>query len=174
VNEILSASALTDTEANEAIHLEEVDVAASLCDSLSPFELIIERKKLRLTRDDFSFTLTTDRKRLSLILSNLISNAVNYTDDGGCIRVEFREGTLAIENDCNNLDGDLERLFEPFYTLSYSRDKVKSGTGLGLYIVKRNLELLNIPYDIARTESGLRFSIDFKRDKNFVFDEFTE
>jgi len=45
--------------------------------------------------------------------------------------------------------------------LEYSRDKNKSGTGLGLYIVKNNLEKLDHDYKIENTEEGIKFSIFF-------------
>jgi len=159
VHEILNASALTDTEACKDINLEEVDIGVLLEESLTPFKLIIEKKNLNLIKHTFSFFILTDRKRLSHIFSNLLSNAVNYTENGGKICISFEGNSLHIENECKSLNGNLEKLFEPFYTLSYSRDKVKSGTGLGLYIVKRNLELLNTPYQMERTKSGLKFSI---------------
>jgi len=163
VSEILEACALTDTEATEVINLEEVDIGALLTEVLTPYKLIMDNKNLRLQRGDFSFVCITDRKLLFHTFSNLISNAVNYTENGNKINIHFRENSLSIENECDELNEDLEKLFEPFYTLSYSRDKVKSGTGLGLYIVKRNLELLNLPYQMTRTELGVKFSIDFEK-----------
>ena len=162
VHEILSASALSGTESREAVCAEETDVSALLSEALAPYRLIIERKGLHLITDDFSYTAVTDRKLLLHSLSNLISNAVNYTEDRGSIRIHFKDKTLSVENDCSVPDVDLEKLFEPFYTLSYSRDKVESGTGLGLYIVKRNLELLSLPYQMEHTGRGLKFSISFE------------
>jgi len=201
VHEILNASALSDVEAAEAFHFEEIDLSLLLSEALAPYRLLIEKKNLQLTKDEFSFIISTDRKLLFHTLSNLISNAVNYTQDGDEICVSFNGAALSIENKCEPLGEDLEKLFEPFYTLSYdfsqqqinvptsnirsaamydssqqqinvptsnirsaamhSRDKIKSGTGLGLYIVKRNLEFLGMSYQMEQTNSGVKFSIMF-------------
>lgn len=100
------------------------------------------------------------------VMSNLISNAVRYTPDGGAVRVSIEQTDLghllSIENECDPIpQEELSKLFEPFYTRSYNRDKTQSGTGLGLYIVGRNLDRLAIPYEVESTSLGLAIHIRF-------------
>jgi signal transduction histidine kinase len=58
-------------------------------------------------------------------------------------------------------EDDLHKIFEPFYTLSQSRCREQSGNGLGLYIVKRNLEALKLKYSMRNTANGAVFEIFF-------------
>lgn len=165
VNEILNASAVDNI--NDAVSFEPVDISLIIRKALKGYSLFIEEKNLRVSFEPFDFVCHTDKQILLNAISNLISNAVKYTDTGGEIKISFsREqdsGVLAIENQCGNIsDDELQKLFEPFYSRSYSRDRSKSGTGLGLFIVKRNLERLNILYKFENTQSGVRFCMTFK------------
>ena len=69
---------------------------------------------------------------------------------------------LAIRNDCAEpiADGELEKLVEPFYTRNFSRDRDKSGTGLGLYIVRQALERLQIGYRLEYSDNRFGFIMD--------------
>ena len=74
---------------------------------------------------------------------------------------------LSVENQCEPIpETQLQRLTEPFYTPDYSRSKAESGTGLGLYIVKKNLDRLGIPLTITNTSSGLKVSIQLRGSLN--------
>ena len=68
---------------------------------------------------------------------------------------------LSIGNDCGEpiSDMDLQKILEPFYTRSYSRNRDTSGTGLGLYIVRRGLERLKIAYRLDNSNSRFEFSL---------------
>ena len=82
---------------------------------------------------------------LERILSNLIANAIRYTDSGsilvGCRRVgsspriEVRDTGRGIASE------HLDRIFDEFYQVSDARKLKKRGLGLGLNIVKRLAEL---------------------------------
>lgn len=57
-------------------------------------------------------------------LSNVLTNAVLYTDGGKKISVSFNENRLIIENECIPIPKEhLKHIFEPFYRLDYSRDR---------------------------------------------------
>lgn len=84
-----------------------------------------------------------DRQRLHLVFVNLVKNAVAYTPEGGRVSVTaeaFEESgedwvRCRVEDEGAGIaEGDLPRLFEPFFT------RRKGGTGLGLSIVQRVVE----------------------------------
>jgi len=127
----------------------------------------IHEKKLTLTQKLSPMVIISDPDTLYRAISNLISNAVRYAPRNGEIHVTIAgEGTkrqLSIENECEPIPKDeIPKLFEPFYTRSYSRDKTKSGTGLGLYIVRRSLERLDIPYEANNTDLGFQVSLQLE------------
>lgn len=95
--------------------------------------------------------MEADEDRLRQIFVNLISNAINYTQDGGQVRLNVREtlsqqGEERIIFDVTDTGmgiprKDLPRIFERFYRVDKARSRSSGGTGLGLSIVKHLVEL---------------------------------
>ncbi len=86
-----------------------------------------------------------DRERLHQVLTNLMLNAVKYTDPGGHIDVRFlmREGvpTVAVVDDGRGVTPeDLESIFQPFVQTARSLDRSEGGLGLGLAVVSEIAE----------------------------------
>jgi two-component system, cell cycle sensor histidine kinase DivJ len=85
--------------------------------------------------------MIADKRALSQILLNLVSNAIRFTDRGGKVtlgaRAEAAHITFAVEdNGVGISDADLERVGEPYFQAGNSYDRRQGGTGLGLSIVK--------------------------------------
>lgn len=110
--------------------------------------------------------LFTDRRRLKQVLLNLVSNAVNYTNDGSVL---IKTEKINNENICIAVidtgigidDQEMARLFQPFQQIDSSLTKHNKGTGLGLYLCKKLMKLLD--GDIyARSSKGFgsTFSIE--------------
>lgn len=88
--------------------------------------------------------VTADESRIAQVVTNLVSNAVRYTPEGGTIWIRVfadeKEATFQIENESEHLPKDvLEKIFESFYRADDSR--TGKGTGLGLPIAKSIIEL---------------------------------
>ena len=82
---------------------------------------------------------------LSLMVHNLIDNAVRYTPPGGEVRVSLRRGRqsaiLEVEDTGVGIPSrDLDKIFERFYRVDPARSRVTGGTGLGLSIVRHVAE----------------------------------
>ncbi len=92
-----------------------------------------------------------DEDRLKQIFMNLLSNAINYTQEGGRVRVDVDviegEGAeekvrIAVSDTGIGIPKkDLPRIFERFYRVDKARSRSSGGTGLGLSIVKHLTEL---------------------------------
>ncbi len=91
--------------------------------------------------------LTNDPGRVRQILYNLVSNAVKFTPDGGAVSIRAREEgglvTISVQDTGIGIDpSDTERIFEEFQQIDSSASREYPGTGLGLALVKKLVELL--------------------------------
>jgi two-component system, OmpR family, phosphate regulon sensor histidine kinase PhoR len=101
--------------------------------------------------------LLANRKNIEEVLSNLITNAINYTPEGGTVSV-----SACVEGDylCMRVrdsgigipETDLERIFDRFYRVKDIRTKYVVGTGLGLAIIK---SIVEAHHGMIRVESEL-------------------
>jgi PAS domain S-box-containing protein len=87
-----------------------------------------------------------DRVRLRQILYNLISNAVKFTDRGGMVRIRARHddarvAIAVIDNGVGIASADLSRLYRTFEQLALPSGDRPPGTGLGLALTKRLVEM---------------------------------
>jgi signal transduction histidine kinase len=87
-----------------------------------------------------------DRVRLRQILYNLISNAVKFTDKGGMVRIrarrdEDRVSIAVIDTGVGIAPTDLSRLYRAFEQLTLPSGDRPQGTGLGLALTKRLVEM---------------------------------
>ncbi|TDG00746.1 two-component system histidine kinase PnpS [Paenibacillus piri] len=103
---------------------------------------------------DETIYIEADEDRLRQILINLLSNGINYTPEGGKVKVKVDSlpgGEDGAENERVRLTisdtgigipkKDLPRIFERFYRVDKARSRSSGGTGLGLSIVKHLVEL---------------------------------
>jgi signal transduction histidine kinase len=89
-------------------------------------------------------TIEADERKVKQILYNLLSNAVKFTPDGGRVDVSVRtdNGDIRVEVRDNGIGiapADQERIFEEFRQVG--RERSREGTGLGLTLTKRFVEL---------------------------------
>lgn len=88
------------------------------------------------------FEITFDKIGLKSILVNLLHNATKHTKQGSITVKSFSKGVI-IEDTGIGIDSkDVEMIFEPFFCVDESKNREKSGFGLGLSIAK-NLALNN-------------------------------
>lgn len=150
VNDLLNVSRI---EANKLeINLESVDMMSVVKDVFDEVYYSKSQDK------DIKFTVLeqplpkvlADPEKLREVLLNLIGNAVKYTDSGGSIIVSFFTDGRVLEISVKDSGigiskEDLGRLFTRFGRLdnSYVSFSTSGGTGLGLYISKSLIELMN-------------------------------
>lgn len=96
---------------------------------------------LQVDAPEEPLVICSDRDGFQTIASNLLSNAVRYTEAGGrvSVRLSIMEEQLVFEVSDTGIgmsEQDLERIFERFYRAQKDRNTSSGGTGLGLSIVK--------------------------------------
>lgn len=105
------------------------------------FDGELSNKNLKLEIDGTASIVSIDKDRFSGVISNLVSNAVKYTPDGGQIRVliqDFPEESMFVieDNGMGIPEDELPFIFERFYRADKSRNRKTGGAGIGLAIVK--------------------------------------
>lgn len=114
-----------------------------LDESKSYFEELAAKKnislKYRLTKKEIYIFI--DPERIHQVISNLIHNAVKFTEPGGHIRVEAAVLSEKIhvgvmDTGIGIADKDLSKIFDKFMQVSHRKDIEKKGVGLGLSIAR--------------------------------------
>lgn len=127
------------------------------------YQVIVKSKQIQYTTEiPDDIYVRTKIKLFSHALSNLFSNAANYTSAHGVIHVRYstKDGALMIENTCTPLtDEELRTISLPFRS---GKKRSELSNGLGLYIVKQILGLLELKFSFLPMENqkGMRFTID--------------
>ena len=154
INDILDIAKLNSGKTE--LHLEPVDVDLLVTEALSIVSKKAESAGIRLavTAGAHGTTIQADTVRLRQVLINLLSNAVKFTPEGGRVEIATRieGGQLCVEvkdTGVGMAPEDIPRALEPFIQVRGDQQITHEGTGLGLPISKRLVEL-----------HGGRFEID--------------
>ncbi|MCS7019778.1 MAG: ATP-binding protein [Cytophagales bacterium] len=111
-----------------------------------------------------------DYNRIGQVMTNLVSNAIKYGNEGGHVRVIFMSDAqyvqIAVADDGPGIPREHQRrIFERFYRIEKSRSRKQGGSGLGLAIVKHILEKHHT--DIAlHSEVGVGTTFTFRLPKS--------
>ncbi|MFI0427257.1 MAG: sensor histidine kinase [Flavobacterium sp.] len=148
---------------NESIYLN-----ALVLDNLARFSEKIEAKKLTIkTNFTADYHLQSDNYLISIIVSNLISNGIKYTENNGEITIGLSQNSNAIllsvaDNGIGISKMDLDKVFNSFYRSDSTNQAKIKGTGLGLSIVKRLCDLLKIEVSVSsELQVGTVFNLSF-------------
>lgn len=134
------------------VNPEPVDLISLLDQTLNMFRSNYPLIGISLDHSEAPETgVVSDRQGISLILSNIISNAFKFTPAKGTVAValarDAETGAVKVtiaDSGCGIDHADLETIFEPYHRGSAKTTHVTQGTGLGLSICRRLAELLEI------------------------------
>jgi len=129
----------TDFDINELVRL-----------TLLKFEMMITPKDIdvSLSISEGRVLVNADKDSISQVLINLINNAVKFTPQGGWIAIDIDEKKdkvlITVNNSGHGIEEDqITHIWDRFYKTDKSRSQERTGVGLGLYIVKRILNMHN-------------------------------
>lgn len=128
---------------------EAIDTYDIISQTLEGLDVMIREKKHTITLDipmDIH-DIYADIHAIEQILTNIISNAVKYTNEKGKIEVKCRNVKDGVEisvkdNGIGIPKNDINRIFERFYRVEKGRSRAMGGTGLGLSIAKEMTETM--------------------------------
>ncbi len=147
INDVLD---LTKIEAGRLeLYYEEVDLKELINGVLLTTAVLVSGRPIRLETDiDRNVPLIhVDRMRMRQVLLNLVSNAVKFTDQGFIkviVRLEPEESVIKVSVEDTGIgiaEKDLKRIFQEFVQLDAELTRRAGGTGLGLPISKKFVEM---------------------------------
>lgn len=137
IQQILSVYSIENLKDDEEI----VCIKNELSRVFQKYDVLIHQKELRIQNDVKDETMYIGKTALNIILSNLISNAINYTYEKGMIQIGIEQDYFYIQN---------------------KQDSTQpKGNGLGLYIVRNLLDNYKMKYEVIEGEDFI-FKIQFK------------
>jgi signal transduction histidine kinase len=146
INDVLDISKI---EADKVeLELEEFNIKDLVKEILDIVYPRANEKKLSLSSEiPDDFVLYSDKRRIKQVIINLVTNAINYSNEGSiqvkAIKIEDNKMKLSvIDTGIGISDKDLARLFQPFQQIDSSLTKPNKGTGLGLYLCRKIMHLL--------------------------------
>jgi len=152
---------------------KNIDVSQIIKDTVAELKIQADEKKLslqyKLHRDHLPL-IRVDSERFKQVLINLIGNAIKYTEKGG-VEVITEEKDKGKMLEINIKDTGIgmsakaqQRLFEKFYRVQNEKTADVVGTGLGLWITKKIVEMMRGSIRVSSienvgTQATLRFPI---------------
>ncbi|MFZ2632650.1 MAG: HAMP domain-containing sensor histidine kinase [Desulfosalsimonadaceae bacterium] len=156
---------ITETEAGVGrFEKETVDLKKLLTDACDLFQPVADEKDISLlTRLPDELVIRSDKGRLQRMATNLLENAIKYTDAGGKVTISAYKdnGQVHIgfaDTGIGISETDLPKIFDRFYRCDNSR--TQPGTGLGLCLVKAIANALGGEIRVtSKLSEGSTFSV---------------
>ncbi len=154
-------------QGTEKYPMEMVNISSIAESACEDFTLIADKNISVISKIQKEVKIMANRELFTLLINNLIQNAIRYGKENGHVFVELKESskdvTLVVEDDGVGIaEDDLKHIWEIFYRADKSRNS--KGLGLGLSLVKRIAEFHGGTAEVeSRTGEGSRFICAFKK-----------
>lgn len=152
INIVQDLEGISKLESNNLVlDLERFDIVELVHEIIESIEFQADERRISIvttcTEDD-RYYVTADRKLISQVIVNLLTNSIKYGCHGGTTKVYFIDiydkMMIEIQDNGTGMERDmLPRIFERFFRVDKSRSRSQGGTGLGLAIVKHIIEAHN-------------------------------
>ncbi|RPH26708.1 MAG: response regulator [Bacteroidales bacterium] len=172
INDIINIS--TIEAGQEKVHEGKVSINSMIIDIYNQFHLAANEKSIELyyktfTSDDEA-TVVSDEAKLIEILSNLINNAIKFSNKGSIefgYTIKDNEFEFFVKDSGIGIPESMhENIFKRFYQVETNSDRTYGGSGLGLSISKAYVEMLGGKIWVnSQVDSGsiFYFTIPYKK-----------
>ncbi|WP_330393192.1 sensor histidine kinase [Butyrivibrio hungatei] len=148
------------------LNITSVDVVLLTEVVLKRMKPIAQRRNIDLTLESKrTITAEIDEVKISLVIMNLVENAIKYNRDNGWVKVELDADhqyfTVKVMDSGIGIPGDsLDHIYERFYRVDKSRSREIGGTGLGLAIARNAVLMHRGTIDVTSTvDEGTTFTV---------------
>ena len=165
---------LSKTDGSQRSEYKMIDLAELFRVQIADVTELLSEKELSLTVDiPDKLLCEVDSVQMERAFQNILINAIRYSPNGEEINI-----SLSNEKNTNTVFGKIENtgvtipkkeishLFEAFYRVDMSRNRNTGGTGLGLYIVRKIMDLHHAKYGIKNSDKGVLFWFKMPQRRN--------
>ena len=141
INELLTLVKLDRLE--QPLNIQKVNVTKLLEDVIKRLVPLADQKDINIEFEETrQFEIDADEMKLSLVFTNLVENAVKYTEPGGSVQIstdgDYQNVFITVkDNGMGITENEQPKVFERFYRIDKTRDRETGGTGLGLAIAQK-------------------------------------
>ena len=145
INDILDLSKIEAGKMD--LQLEHFSIQEAVTEVNTIITALANKKQIQLALElNQDVTIEADKLKFKQILYNLLSNAIKFTDEGGKVTMKFETSSSALLGSVTDTGvgispQDREKLFQPFTQLDASSTRAHGGTGLGLALTNRLIQL---------------------------------
>ena len=156
---------LSKTDESQKSEYKMIDLAELLRIQIADVTELLSEKELSLTVDiPDKLLCEVDSAQMERALQTILINAIRYSPNGEEINISLSNEKntnivfCKIENTGVTIpEEEISHLFEAFYRVDASRNRNTGGTGLGLYIVRKIMDLHHAKYGIKNSDRGVLF-----------------
>ncbi len=156
--------ATTIIEGNEirkSAEIKKIDYSERIQKIVSSLKMRFNKKGLDLLYDKKPFVVDTDTKILDNVLYNLLINGYKYTQEGSVAIITEKNQLIIRDTGQGIASEDIPNVFKPYFR----GDNIShiNGEGLGLYNVKKDLDLLGVTIELtSKINEFTEFRLTFK------------
>ncbi|MCT4605640.1 MAG: HAMP domain-containing histidine kinase [Marinisporobacter sp.] len=162
VTSLLTATRIEEKKVKiEKINVKKmIDTSIKLCTPLAQ-----DKKILMINHCDDLVIIRADQDSFQEIIINLLENSIKYGKDHGFVKFECYKKNdetfiTIIDDGIGISQEDLPNIFDNFYRVEESRTRKKGGSGIGLYVVKKLVEMHKWNIDVeSKLNEGSKFII---------------
>lgn len=165
VNDLLQLSSMDSGKVE--LFLESYTWNSLVTNVVGKLRVQLDKKQLTLKVNESRADIVSafDYDRMEQVITNLITNSIKYTKEGGVISVSLSDDDKNVyvsvkDSGIGIAPEHLEHLFSRFYRVDKSRERARGGSGLGLSIVKQMLDLHSADIEVQSVPNeGTEFSV---------------
>ncbi len=146
----------------------DLDVADMIVSELSPLRELAQQRHLRIELLlPENCEMNAPWNHATMLIRNLLENAIKYASFGGEVKVELSQTVLSICNQGTPQEGwESGQYFEPFFRPDAARNSQTGGNGLGLAICKAIADSNGWALQLTQQENRIYALVHFEKDRN--------
>jgi len=168
VSDMLDLSKIENN--NMVLNIKSINIYEITKSIIDNFKLVDENKDLIINiNSETEVFVNCDKSKITQVIYNLISNAINYSGDNKEIKIDINQNKAKVkfmvkDNGQGISKDDLPYIWDRYYKANKKYSRTSQGSGLGLAIVKNILELHKAKYGVESQE-GIGTTFWFELDK---------